>query len=118
LSADRTTYVWYPAWDWNGKGEAMQFRVGVIGAGRVGWSNKQFDELVAKGDIEPDAAKRADYYSQAQKILIEDAPVAFVNNDVIPYLIKPYVQGVNKDTITPLDYIPGFFNLKNVDVAP
>jgi len=94
------------------------FKTGGIGAGRVGWSNKEFDGLVTKGDVEPDPAKRADYYAQAQKILIEDAPVVMTSNDVIPYLIKPYVKGVTKDTITPLDYIPGFFNLKELDVTP
>jgi oligopeptide transport system substrate-binding protein len=91
------------------------FKTGGISAGRVGWSNAEFDNLVTQADIEPDAAKRADLYSQAQKILIEEAPVVFVNNDVLPLLIKPYVKGVKQ---TPLDYIPGFFNLKELEVAP
>ena len=38
----------------------------------------------------------------------------FMNNDVTPLLIKPYVKGVKQ---TPLDYIPGFFNLKELEVA-
>jgi oligopeptide transport system substrate-binding protein len=96
----------------------LVFKTGGSSSSRVSWSNKQFDDLVSKADIEPDAAKRADLYSQAQKILITEAPVAFTSNDVIPYLIKPYVKGISKDTITPLDYIPGFFNLKELDVAP
>jgi oligopeptide transport system substrate-binding protein len=96
----------------------LVFKTGGSAAGRLSWSNKEFDDLVTKADIEPDATKRAELYSQAQKLLIEEAPVAFTSNDVIPYLIKPYVKGVTKDTITPLDYIPGFFNLKELDVAP
>jgi oligopeptide transport system substrate-binding protein len=96
----------------------LVFKTGGSAAGRLSWSNKEFDDLVTKADIEPDAAKRAELYAQAQKILIEEAPVVFTSNDVIPYLIKPYIKGISKDTITPLDYIPGFFNLKELDVAP
>jgi oligopeptide transport system substrate-binding protein len=91
------------------------FKTGGISAGRVGWSNKQYDDLVTKADIEQDATKRADLYSQAQKILIEEAPVAFTSNDLNKALVKPYVKGVK---VTPLDYIPGFFNLPNLEVAP
>jgi oligopeptide transport system substrate-binding protein len=94
------------------------FKTGGISSGRVGWSNKQFDDLVTKADIEPDPAKRADLYAQAQKILVQEAPVAFTSNDAGKILVKPYVKGVSKDTITPLDYIPIFFDLKNLDVAP
>jgi oligopeptide transport system substrate-binding protein len=91
------------------------FKTGGISAGRVGWSNKEYDDLVTKADIEPDATKRADLYAQAQKILIEEAPVVFTSNDVNKLLVKPYVKGVK---VTPLDYIPGFFNLKELEVAP
>jgi oligopeptide transport system substrate-binding protein len=45
-------------------------------------------------------------------------PVVFVANDKGLVLAKPYVKGVTQDTITPLDYIPGFFNLPELDVAP
>jgi oligopeptide transport system substrate-binding protein len=93
----------------------LVFKTGGSASGRLGWSNKEFDDLVTKADIEPDAAKRADLYSQAQKILITEAPVAFVSNDLNKTLVKPYVKGVK---VTPLDYIPGFFNLKELDVAP
>ncbi len=85
---------------------------------RVGYSNADFDALIKQADVEQDAAKRADLYSQAQEILIEDAPVAFLTNDGGPVLVKPYVQGVTQDTTTPIDYWLGFFNLPNVDVQP
>ncbi|NTV64634.1 MAG: peptide ABC transporter substrate-binding protein [Oscillochloris sp.] len=85
---------------------------------RVGYSNLEFDELIKQADVEQDAAKRADLYNQAQKILIDDVPVAFIYNDGGPVLVKPYVQGVSQNTITPIDYWLGFFNLPNVDVQP
>ena len=40
------------------------------GDNRGRYSNKEFDDLLAKGLAEPDADKRADYYKQAEKIAI------------------------------------------------
>ncbi|MFV9505838.1 MAG: peptide ABC transporter substrate-binding protein [Oscillochloridaceae bacterium umkhey_bin13] len=85
---------------------------------RVGYSNPEFDTLVRAADIEQDPVKRAELYAQAQEILVFDAPVAFTRNDGGPVLVKPYIQGVSEDTITPIDYWLGFFNLPNVDVRP
>jgi hypothetical protein len=42
--------------------------------------------------------------------------VSFIYNDANKRLIKPYVKGADQET--PLDYIPGFFNLPNLEVAP
>lgn len=39
------------------------------------FSNAEFDELCAKGMVESDTEKRAEYYRQAQKILVEQLPV-------------------------------------------
>jgi oligopeptide transport system substrate-binding protein len=94
------------------------FKTNGSSAGRITWSNKEFDDLVTQADVEPDATKRAQLYSQAQKILIEDTPVAFLynlNSGGAKIMIKPYVKGVEQ---TPLDYIPGFFNMPNLEVAP
>jgi oligopeptide transport system substrate-binding protein len=94
------------------------FKTGGISAGRTGWSNAEFDDLVTQADIEQDPTKRAELYAQAQKILVQDAPVVFTANDGGPILVKPYVQGVTADSISPLDYIVGYFNLPNLDVVP
>jgi len=85
---------------------------------RVGYSNPEFDALIKQADVEQDPAKRAELYAQAQEILVTDAPISFTRNDGGPVLVKPYVQGVTSDTVTPIDYWPGFFNLPNVDVQP
>jgi oligopeptide transport system substrate-binding protein len=94
------------------------FKTGGIHAGRTGFSDKEFDDLVSQADIEQDVAKRAELYEQAQQRLVDQVPVVFVANDKGLVLAKPYVKGVTQDTITPLDYIPGFFNLPELDVAP
>ncbi len=97
---------------------SLVFRTGGSSADRIGFSNQQFDQLVAQADIEKDEQKRMQLYDQAQKLLIDQVPVAFINNDAGKMLVKPYVKGVTQDTVTPLDYIPGFFNLPNIEIAP
>lgn len=52
------------------------FGTGSIGTGSNygGYSNKAFDELVAKGDQAADAAEGLKFYQQADDILIKDLP--------------------------------------------
>jgi oligopeptide transport system substrate-binding protein len=85
---------------------------------RVSYSNPELDALVQQADVELDPEVRADLYAQAQEILVQDAPVAFMNNNGGPWLVKPYVVGVSEETMTPIDYWLGFFNMPNVDVQP
>ncbi|MGC8951614.1 peptide ABC transporter substrate-binding protein [Chloroflexus sp.] len=94
------------------------FQTNGLLSARVNYSNPQLDELVRQADVEQDPVRRAELYAQAQKILVEDAPVVFMMNNSGPVLVKPYVKGVTPDTITPIDYWLGFFNLPNVDVQP
>jgi oligopeptide transport system substrate-binding protein len=91
------------------------FKTGGSSSARLGYSNPEFDKLVSQADVEQDAAKRAELYSQAQKMLIEDAPVAFLWNDANKALVKPYVKGVK--TI-PLDFFPGFYVMNQISVEP
>jgi oligopeptide transport system substrate-binding protein len=72
------------------------FDIWMTGSGNVfgGYSNADYDALVKKADIEPDAKKRQDYYDQAQKILIDDAGGGFLYQRNYMFLAKPYVQGL------------------------
>jgi oligopeptide transport system substrate-binding protein len=94
------------------------FQTNGLLATRVGYSNPEFDTLIQQADTEQDPDTRAELYAQAQEILVTDAPVVFTRNDGGPVLVKPYVQGVSEDIITPIDYWLGFFNMPNVDVQP
>lgn len=58
-------------------------RKGVIWSNTQSYSNPKIDDLLAKAAVEPDDAKRKAMYHEFQKIIVNDAPVAFVN--VIPY---------------------------------
>ncbi len=58
-----------------------------------GWSNKQYDELAHKGDNAPNQADRDAAYSQAQKLLLQEAPVMFLYQDEKFLLISSKVKG-------------------------
>ena len=97
------------------------FKTGGSSAARISFSNQQYDQLVSQADVELDPQKRMQLYDQAQQLLIEQAPVAFIsssNSNSNKVLVKPYVKGITADTTTALDYIPGYFNLANIEVAP
>jgi ABC-type oligopeptide transport system substrate-binding subunit len=59
-----------------------------------------YDALVTKADTELDATQRAKDYGAAQKILIDQAAVAFMVQTNEYDMWKPYVNGL---TITPID---------------
>jgi len=72
------------------------FDIWMTGSGNVfgGYSNPDYDALVKKADVEPDAKKRQDLYDQAQKILIDDAGGGFLYQRTYYQLVKPYLQGL------------------------
>ncbi len=72
---------------------SVYWKTGAFGE-RIGYSNKEFDALVDKADVELDPAKRMELYAQAQKLLTDGAPVAFAWNNVNNYLVKPWVKGI------------------------
>jgi len=81
---------------------------------KTGWKNTQYDSTVKQADKEPDAKKRDDLYFAAQKILTQDAPVAFLFYSATKYLLKPYVKGV---TDTALDFEIGIMDITNISVT-
>jgi oligopeptide transport system substrate-binding protein len=81
---------------------------------KTGWKNTQFDSTVKQADKEPDTKKRDDLYIAAQKILTQDAPVAFLFYSATKYLLKPYVKGV---TDTALDFEIGIMDITSISVT-
>jgi oligopeptide transport system substrate-binding protein len=69
-------------------------------AKNTGYKNAEVDKLLAQADIETDPAKRADLYTQAQKIVIGDVPQLMRGVTKNTYLVKPYVKGLD---FTPQD---------------
>jgi oligopeptide transport system substrate-binding protein len=78
---------------------SVYWKTGAFGE-RIGYSNAEFDALVDEADATIDPAPRMDLYAQAQTLLTDGAPVAFMWNNVNYYLVKPWVTGFTK---TPMD---------------
>ncbi|KPU44541.1 oligopeptide-binding protein OppA precursor [Oxobacter pfennigii] len=62
----------------------------------TGWTNPQFDELIAKAKVEFDPAKRMQYMRDAEKIFMEAMPVMPIYSYTRPYVAKSYVTGIFK----------------------
>lgn len=68
------------------------------------YQNARYDDLVNVGATDIDPSRRDQEYLQAQKLLVGDAPVAFLAQSVSWYLVQPYVHGVST---SPVDDWPG-----------
>ncbi len=58
-------------------------RKGVIWSNTQSYCNPKVDALLEKAGIETDQAKRVSLYKQAQKIIVDDVPILFLNE--LPY---------------------------------
>ena len=72
-----------------------------------GYTNPQFDDLMKQGDQQADDQKRLQFYSQAEQVALNDAPIFPIMHDVNYLLVKPYVKGLD---LTPI----GIWSLKDV----
>jgi len=78
---------------------SVYWKTGAFGE-RIGYSNPDLDALLEQADTELDPATRAQLYADAQRMLTDGVPVAFMWNNVNSYLVKPWVSGIVK---TPQD---------------
>jgi oligopeptide transport system substrate-binding protein len=65
----------------------------------IGYNNPKVDQLLDQAGSESDLSKRQALYEQAQQLIIDDAVVIPVYDDVEFELIKPYVHGLD---VTPI----------------
>jgi oligopeptide transport system substrate-binding protein len=84
--------------------------------GRHNWDNKQYDNLLAKGAAESKTAQRQEIYTEAQKLLTDQAPAVFVFHLLYGYYYAPYIKGnalaKNKDGYDGIQW-PGFYATSN-----
>lgn len=62
------------------------------------YSNPTYDELVKKARAATKVEERADYFVQAEKVLIDDMGIAPVYYRNLAYLQRPYVKGLFEKT--------------------
>jgi ABC-type transport system substrate-binding protein len=56
------------------------------------YSNPALDEILDRARVEPDDARREEMYREASRIIVDDAPWAFVWSDVAMEMWQPYVR--------------------------
>lgn len=63
------------------------------GNNRTGWSNKEYDRLLAQASMTMDNNSRYELFQQAEKILMDEMPIIPLYFYRSKHLIKPSVQG-------------------------
>jgi ABC-type transport system substrate-binding protein len=58
-----------------------------------GYSNPELDTLLEAARIEPDVTKRIAMYQEAERIIVNDAPVLFTTHSLSYQLVQSYVKG-------------------------
>ena len=58
-----------------------------------GYSNAALDALLEQARVERDVRARIGMYQQAERIIVNDAPVLFTTHSLSYRLVKPYVKG-------------------------
>jgi len=58
------------------------------------WSNPGADELMDKATIEPDLKKRAEYYQEVQKIVVDGSPIVWVFELNFPTIVNKQYHDV------------------------
>jgi oligopeptide transport system substrate-binding protein len=84
------------AWvaDYNDAMSFLYLQQSATGSQNYGdYKNPAYDALLAKADNEPDAAIRADYMSQAEAVMLDDAPVVPIYFYVNKNLVSPKITG-------------------------
>ena len=72
---------------------SVYWKTGAFGE-RIGYSNPDLDAKLVEADSTVDPVARMPLYAEAQKMLTDGAPVAFMWNNVNSYLVKPWVKGI------------------------
>jgi oligopeptide transport system substrate-binding protein len=67
------------------------------------WSSPKFSELLEKADRTVDDQQRIALLKEAEKVLIDDMPIAPIYFYTGAYLKKPYVKGIFLSELNDLD---------------
>lgn len=63
------------------------------------YANERVDQLIHEGSIETNPDRRAEIYSEVQKIVVGDAVAAWIFSDVVAVVTKPYIEGFQLDPL-------------------
>lgn len=69
------------------------------GNNRTGYNNPEYDALIHAAYAEADAAKREAHLQEAERMLLEDAPVTPLCITTLKFLLSPQLKGVKPNPI-------------------
>ena len=96
VNSEQYTWAWY-GWgaDYPDPDNWLPELFGTdAGNNHTNYSNPEFDALAAKAKNELDNAKRLQMWAQAQAMVVDDAPMLFIQYRERFRLVKPGVQGL------------------------
>jgi oligopeptide transport system substrate-binding protein len=96
VNAEKYSWAWY-GWgaDYPDPDNWLPELFGTgAGNNHTGYSNPAFDALAVQAKKELDNTKRLQLWAQAQKMVVDDAPVLFMNYRERFVLVKPSIQGL------------------------
>lgn len=70
----------------------------------TGWEHQEFIALIEQAESTLDEQKRSDSLAEAEKILLEEMPIAPLYHSTACYLKKPYVKDVYMSKLCDLDF--------------
>ena len=93
---DKTYDVCFALWgpDYDDPLTYLDMFVTDSGNNHTGWSNAEFDELIASSYTEADAAKREEIMINAEKLLMEEMPIGPVYHRIRDYITADKLTGV------------------------
>jgi ABC-type transport system substrate-binding protein len=99
-------YGWYP--DFIDADDYTYVFLHSVGSGflHMGYNNTQMDHLLDEARRVTDPTQRAQYYHEAQQLMVQDAPVVAVFEGYGWAVTKSDVQGVNLDVTQNMYYWP------------
>lgn len=87
---------------------SVYWKTGAFGE-RIGYTNPDLDAMLNEADVTLDATKRMELYANAQRLLTDGIPVAYMWNNLNTYMVKPWVKGIvttPQDTAWPGSLMP------------
>ena len=74
---------------------SSNIRKGVIWSNTQNYVNPKVDEILTKAGIETDIAKRKALYAEFQKIVVDEAPIAYINTSPFRIAYDKQLKNVN-----------------------
>ncbi len=68
------------------------------GQNPTGWSSPDYERLIGASDVEPDPGRRLALLEEAERVLLEEAPMFPIYHYVAHNWVKPFVKGVHSNS--------------------